>query len=267
MIPSTFLRGMKNEVINAPIVRAAEASSPKPRQAEAQPSAIPANVPGKARYRILFIERRPMLREWFKGAIKREPGLTLCGSAGDCADIRSIHDGITRFAPHLVVVGTGHEGGTPLEVIAKIMAEPKPPPVLCIAAAEDELEAMAMLRAGARGYVSCFDPPGRIWLALRVVLAGGIHLSERIAMRVVERLLFPQHDGNAGLAVDSLSGRELEVFKLIGRGDAPSEIAGKIKLSVKTVENYRARVMEKLGVKGARTLFRVAMKWVSEQSQ
>lgn len=241
--------------------------SPKPKQAEAQSSEIPANVPGKARYRILFIERRPMVREWFKGAIKRESGLTLCGSAGDCADIRTIHDGITRFAPHLVVVGTGHEGGTPLEVIAKIMAEPKPPPVLCIAAAEDELEAMAMLRAGARGYVSCFDAPGRIWLAVRVVLAGGIHLNERIAMRVVERLLFPQHNGNADLAVDCLSGRELEVFKLIGRGDAPSEIAEKIKLSVKTVENYRARVMVKLGVKGARALFRVAMKWVSEQPQ
>lgn len=239
----------------------------KASQPEAEPLENAGNPPGKTGHRIFFIERRPMVRQWLMEAIKRESGLTLCGSARDCADTGAIQTAIARFAPDLVLIGTGHEGGTVLEVIARIKAEPRHPPVFCLATAEDELEALAALRAGARGYVTCFEAPRRIWLAVRAVLAGGFHLSERIALRLVERLVIPQHNGKAGLAVDRLSDRELEVFKFIGRGDMPSEIAGKIKLSVKTVENYRSRVMEKLGVKGARELSHMAIEWVSKHSR
>lgn len=249
---------MKSELLQA------DAVSSKTLQAEVQEPKIAANGHGKTRHRLLFIERRMMVREWLMRAFKGEPGLTSCGSAKDCVDLKSIEAGMARFSPDLVIVGTGLECGTSLEIVASIKTRPKPPLVLCIAAAEEELEALAMLRAGARGYVSCFETPRKICLAVRTVLGGGIHLSERIAVRLVERLLLPQQNGKAELAVDRLSERELEVFKFIGRGDMPSEIAGKIKLSVKTVENYRARVMEKLGIKGARELSHLAIGWVSQ---
>ena len=226
----------------------------------------PPTSPTKKRHRLFLIERRPLVRDWFLEAIKRESGLALCGSAPDCSDMRAVEALVERAAPDLVVIGMVPAPKTTVEVISRLKAGNKPLSLLCVSVAGDVLEALAVLRAGARGYVSSFDDSKKIWLAVRAVLRGEVHLSEGIALRLVEMLLFPRN-GNGDLRVDRLSDRELEVFKFIGKGDMPSEIADKIRLSVKTVENYRSRVMEKLEVKGARELSHLAIEWVSKNSR
>jgi DNA-binding NarL/FixJ family response regulator len=65
----------------------------------------------------------------------------------------------------------------------------------------------------------------------------------------------------AGLPVDTLSDRELEVFQLLGSGYGPSQIADELHLSVKTVEGYKARIKEKLLLKDARELVQQAIQW------
>jgi DNA-binding CsgD family transcriptional regulator len=65
--------------------------------------------------------------------------------------------------------------------------------------------------------------------------------------------------------IDSLSDRELEIFRLIGQGYKPSKIAESMHLSVKTVETYRARIKDKLNLANADELLRYAIQWVSSK--
>jgi len=60
-----------------------------------------------------------------------------------------------------------------------------------------------------------------------------------------------------------LSPRELQLFRLVGLGHKPKEIALELKLSVRTVESYAMRIREKLGLAGAHDLFRAAVAWVA----
>src|SRR5690242_17094759 len=94
-------------------------------------------------------------------------------------------------------------------------------------------------------------------------MAGRIYLSERVTGTILEKL--DRHARQAKSAgVDSLSDREIEVFQLVGRGLNSREIAERINLGLTTVDTYRQRIREKLGIKNAAELYQRAAQWVTE---
>jgi DNA-binding NarL/FixJ family response regulator len=98
--------------------------------------------------------------------------------------------------------------------------------------------------------------------AIRRVLAGEVYVSEGMAAKMVSKLV----GGGARTAsspADSLSDRELEVFRMIGEGFGTREMAEKLHLSIKTVETYRAHIKDKLGLQDANELLRSAIQWVN----
>jgi DNA-binding NarL/FixJ family response regulator len=97
--------------------------------------------------------------------------------------------------------------------------------------------------------------------AIRTVLAGNVHLSPRIASRLVSKMVDGAGGSGRAGALESLTDREFEVFSLIGRGVGPSAIAEKLHVSIKTVETYRENVKAKLKLKDARALVRAAMQY------
>jgi DNA-binding NarL/FixJ family response regulator len=105
-----------------------------------------------------------------------------------------------------------------------------------------------------------------VLVAIRRVLAGEIYVSEATATRLVSKLVAgdagdSSADGPGGPgAVSRLSDREFEVFRLIGRGAGPSEIARQLGVSVKTVETHREHIKKKLGLANGRELLRAAMR-------
>jgi DNA-binding NarL/FixJ family response regulator len=238
--------------------------SPKPAQPKLRVLQDPSPLPATVQHRILLIEHRPVVREWFDRAIEREADLAPCTPDAECKDLREILACISNLRPDLVMVGSGYRGCTAMEMVAQITAVPGFPPVLFIApAADDEKQALALLRGGLRGYISFHEPAAKIWAAARTLLAGGIYLSEPTALHLVRTLVIPDENADPDTLVGRLSDRELTVFKFIGIGDMPSEIAVKMKVSVKTVESFRARIIQKLRVKGARDLSHVAIGWMS----
>jgi len=99
--------------------------------------------------------------------------------------------------------------------------------------------------------------------AIRKVLAGKISLSPAMTEKLLEKAAGNEPPGS-GSPVDDLSDRELEVFKLIGRGLRPQRIAEELQLSIKTVETYYSRLKLKLNVKDASELLQKAIAWHSE---
>ena len=129
-------------------------------------------------------------------------------------------------------------------------------PVLVLNYEADDLVAMRVLRAGASGYVQKESPPEEFLLAIRHLLEGGTYLSSEIAEKIAREL----SDGGEGEKPhEKLSRRELEVFRLLASGKSVSEIAKKLKLSVKTVSTHRGRILEKTGLRNNAGIIRYVL--------
>src|SRR5262249_43567988 len=99
--------------------------------------------------------------------------------------------------------------------------------------------------------------------AIRQVLAGRIYLSSPLADRILHRIV-SNGEEPAQSPLESLSDRELEVFQLIGQGQATRQIAGRLHLSPKTIETYRENLKKKLNLLNAAELTCRAVHWVLE---
>jgi DNA-binding NarL/FixJ family response regulator len=145
--------------------------------------------------------------------------------------------------------------------LIKHLASQFPQVALIVLSMHDEaLYAERALRAGARGYVMKHETSKNVLTSIRRVLAGEIYVSERIVNKMALRLTSSGR-AVARSPVERLSDRELEIFQLLGQGRTPSEIAGDLNLSLKTVQAYCARAKEKFGVTSLTELLRAAIRW------
>lgn len=111
---------------------------------------------------------------------------------------------------------------------------------------DEKFYAERCLRTGARGYVTKPESPQRIVTAIREVLNG--KMRQRGDFLRIHRQFISESPAAQGSAVGDLSGRELEVFKLIGSGLETRKIAENLNVNVKTVQTYCARIKQKLGL-------------------
>src|SRR5262249_40043112 len=124
----------------------------------------------------------------------------------------------------------------------------------------ENLYAERALRAGASGYLHKGQATRHILDAIRAILQGRVYVSGEIADQLLHRVV----GGRAAEAspVATLSDRELEAFELMGHGLTTEAIAEKMHVSPKTVETYRARIKEKLGLSNITELIQQAAQWV-----
>jgi DNA-binding NarL/FixJ family response regulator len=127
---------------------------------------------------------------------------------------------------------------------------------LALTVHEDRSYLKQVLQAGSRGYVLKRSAADELIHAIRVVAAGGVYLDPTLAGRVVEGFV---GEPAAGETAPALSERENEVLRLIALGFANKEIAARLDVSVKTVETYKARSMQKLGLNSRVDIIRFAL--------
>lgn len=137
--------------------------------------------------------------------------------------------------------------------------------VLALTVHEERLYLTQLLRAGASGYVLKRAAASELVRAVRTVAAGGTYIDPSIAGTLVEGYL----DGEEKTELaphDALSARERQVLIGIARGFSNKELAAEFRLSVKTVETYKARVAEKLGLRTRADIVRYAARygWLRE---
>jgi len=132
-----------------------------------------------------------------------------------------------------------------IEVLKQIKREHADLPVLVFSMYAEDDYAMSALEAGAIGYLPKDSAPDEILVAIRRASAGERYLSPMLADKLLSGTMLAARR----LPHDALSARESEVMLMLGQGVALTEIAEKLHLSPKTVSTYRARILEKLGLR------------------
>jgi DNA-binding NarL/FixJ family response regulator len=217
--------------------------------------------PTKAKAKILLVDDHPLVRDGLAQLIGGEADMTVCGEA---ASAEQALEAVTRLNPDLAIVDITLVGANGIELIKNLKAVRPLIPVLVLSMHDESHYAERALRAGASGYVMKREARDRIMDAIRIVLAGGDYLSEKMQKSIVHRYLHGI-DSKETSPIERLSDREVEVLNLLGEGLSSKEIADQLHLSQKTVDAHRTHLKEKLSLKGAPELLRFAFDWVHAQ--
>jgi len=214
----------------------------------------------EAKKKILIVEDHPLFRAMLVQLVENDLEMTVCGETDN---IKGALAFVEKTLPDAALVDITLQGASGLELIKDLRARELHFPVLVVSMHEEQLYAERVLRAGARGYISKQEPPSEVVKAIRNVIAGRIYVSERVTGSILERL-DGAGKGDRPASIEVLSDREIEVFQLVGRGLNSREIAERINLGLTTVDTYRQRIREKLGIRNAAELYQRAVKWVTE---
>jgi DNA-binding NarL/FixJ family response regulator len=209
------------------------------------------------KHRVFIVDDHPLVREGLTNLINGQNDLVVCGEAKDSAEAM---EGIAKERPDVAVIDISLTNESGLELIKNLVKQFPQVAVVVLSMHDETLYAERALRAGARGYVMKHETSKNVLASIRRVLAGGVYVSERIVNRMALRLTSSRRAA-ARSPVERLSDRELEIFRLLGQGRSPSEIAGDLNLSLKTVQAYCARAKEKFGVTSLTELLRAAIQW------
>ena len=229
---------------------------------EAYPAAMPTANPAARKRRVFLVDDHPLVREWLASLITQSPDLEVCG---ETEDPRAAPDLIGAAHADAAVVDLTLGDASGLELIKNLRALHPNVAVVVLSMHEESLYAERALRAGARGYVMKRDTTKQILAALRTVLSGGVHVGAGFAAAMATRVL-GQRNGEVRSPIEQLSDRELEVFRLLGRGRGTPQIAEALGLSLKTVQAYCARIKDKLGLSSMTGLLREAVRWDQENA-
>ncbi len=211
--------------------------------------------------KVLLVEDHPMFRERMAHLINKDLGMTVCGETDNIAEAMGI---IRDAQPDIAIVDISLKGSSGLELLKDIRAQGFSLPVLVLSMHAEELYAERALRAGAKGYIMKSEASTEVLEAIRTVQRGEVYVSRPMVGKILGRLTSsPQRTETTG--VESLADRELEVFQLIGQGRNTREIAKQLNLGESTIETYRARIREKLGLRNTAELAQRAAQWVTEQ--
>ena len=212
--------------------------------------------------RIFIVDDHPIFREGLAGIIRQQPHLVVCGEADTAA---KAFDEIPRAKPDLLLTDIGLPGKSGLELLKDIHAFQPALPVLVISMHDEGLYAERVLRAGGRGYVMKQEGPDKILHAIAKVLAGQVHVSEKMAATLLERLACPDTHAKES-PTGKLTDREFEVLRLIGAGKNGHQIAADLHLSIKTVSCHKTHIREKLGLEDSFAVAHYATRFVAGEA-
>jgi DNA-binding NarL/FixJ family response regulator len=226
----------------------------------AVPHAAPVRVAAKTK--ILLVDDHPLVLYGLAQLLNAEPDLTVCAQAANPVEALAAAE---SCVPDLAIVDLNLGETDGLDLIKSLLERRADLPVLVVSMHKESLYAERALRAGARGYVMKREATQALVGAVRRVLAGQIHVSERMASVLLTKLARGEQAGDSAAALRRLSDREFEVFRLMGKGLGPTEIAAKLGLSVKTIETYQDHLKRKLNASTGRELLRLAMAHAMEE--
>jgi len=212
--------------------------------------------------RIFLADDHAVVRAGLKTLVDAQSDMLVVGEASDG---QAIAEQTRECAADVVImdISMPHVNGA----AATVMLREQCPEVkvLTLSVHEDTGYLRKLLEAGASGYVLKRSAADTLIQAIRLVAAGGIYLDPAIAGKIVGSLLGKSVVVGEPAAAE-LSERETDVVRLIAHGYSNKEIATQLNLSVKTVETYKGRAMEKIGLDSRVALVRYALQrgWLQD---
>lgn len=191
--------------------------------------------------RVALADDHPIVLAGIKALLQADPGIALVGEATDGTAALAV---IRDAAPDVAVIDISMPGLNGID-LARRLAEACPGVgLLALTVHEDRAYVQPLLQAGARGYLLKRSAAEDLIRAIRAVAGGGVYLDPAVAGKVVPGTDRPASgQGDAG---ETLSPREDAVLRLTAQGFSNKEIAGRLDVSIKTVETHKARGAEKL---------------------
>jgi DNA-binding NarL/FixJ family response regulator len=209
--------------------------------------------------RVLIVDDHPAVREGLAVRVSSQPDLEVCGQAADAVEALDL---VKTAHPDVIVLDIQLKTANGLHLIDRIKALDPSIRILVWSMYSDALYAHRALQAGALGYINKENTTGRIVDAIRRVRDGRIYLCEEIAEQLIAQAVGAKHGIASG--VESLSDRELEIFRFIGQGLSTSQIAQRLHRSGHTVQVHRQAIKRKLNLNTASELNRAAAQWMLE---
>jgi DNA-binding NarL/FixJ family response regulator len=197
--------------------------------------------------RVLLADDHEIVRDGLKRILGAAGDLQVAGEAANGDQALALVKGNDYDVALLDMSMPGLAG---IDLIKRLRIEKPKLRILVLSMHGEQQYAARALKAGASGYLTKDSAAGQLVGAIRKVAAGGVHVSEAAAAGLVSAERAPHQ---------ALSDRELEVLRLLAGGRSPTEIAGQLHLSVKTVSTHKAHIQQKLGLGGTADLVRYAL--------
>ena len=211
--------------------------------------------------RVYIVDDHAMFRDGLRQVINFEPDMTVCGDASNAEEALKK---IGQLKPDLIIVDISLAGTSGHDLIKIIKQEHEDLPVLVVSMHPESLYGERSLRAGAMGYVMKSEPAKTVLAAIRKVLAGDVHVSNKMASSVVAKFVKGE-TGQTPSPLEMLSDREIEVFRMLGQGKVTREIAEEMNVALPTISSFKNRIKEKLKVKNSTEMILYAIQWFRQE--
>ena len=207
-----------------------------------------------SKLRVVLADDHVVVREGLKALIDGQPDLEVVAEASDG---RAALEQVQAHQPDVVIMDVSMPELSGEQATEQLRRDNPAVKVLALSIHEDIAYIRRLIEAGAVGYVLKRSAAETLIAAIRAVAAGEMYLDPALASRLVSELMRGQSHASGPIRND-LSEREAEVVRLLAQGYSNKEIAAQLAISVRTIETYKARAMEKLGIDGRAALVRYA---------
>jgi two-component system, NarL family, response regulator NreC len=195
-----------------------------------------------AETRVLVVDDQAIIREGLRNLFHHQPGLKVIGEESNAATAVRV---ASESRPDVVIMGISGTDARAIASIREMVAGPGGTKVIVILRSLKREFLEEVLRSGASAYLGKDSPFDELERTVRAVIQGETYITPMIAGVVIDGYLSQQ----TGQTMNSgLSERESEVLRAICEGVSTREIASRLRVSVKTVETHRRRMMEKLRI-------------------
>jgi len=205
---------------------------------------------------VVLADDHRILREGLAALMSREPDLDLVATAEDGP---SMLQQVRAHLPDVLVTDISMPGLNGIDAVQRLRAELPQVQVLCLSVHDEDRLVLAMIEAGASGYVLKDGSFEELTLAVRQVMLGRIYISPALS-GVMVREVRRRKTGVALVDSPTLTARERQLVQLFSEGYTTNEIAEQLHVSPKTVATHRENVLHKLQLRGVAELTRYALR-------
>lgn len=201
---------------------------------------------------LVIADDHELLREGVKKIIRSAAGLRVVGEAADLEQALKL---VEQHQPDVLVLDISLPGHDGLEGLAEVRRQFPGQRVVMLSMYGEERYAVPALKAGAAGYITKTMAAEELVKAIRKVMEGGTYIGPRLAELLAEEARTPE----SGAPHERLTARESEILSLIGAGLQVKQVAAELGISVSSVNTYRLRIFQKMGLHSNAALIRYAV--------
>jgi len=208
--------------------------------------------------KVYLVEDHSVVRQGLAELVNRQSDLCVCGEADEGG--KALIE-IGQLNPDIALIDLSLKDVSGLDLIKSIRLQFENVLMLVLTMHTESFYAERALKSGAMGYLMKDAPFDEVLLAIREVLAGKQYIDKKLASELVS------DKSQVKTPISSLTDRELEVFRMIGKGISTRDIAQKLHLSIKTIETYRENIKKKLSLKNSAELVHEAVQWIELENR